>query len=80
MTMPSGGRAEIVALPGRGLNAYGAIALPTGLVLGGGAVLAISLVGAGLGAWWSSLIGVSIGNRRIKDYEDAIVMIQEFGL
>lgn len=49
-----------------------AIALPTGLVLGGGAVLAISLAGAGLGAWWSSLIGASTGNRRIKDFQDAI--------
>jgi hypothetical protein len=49
-----------------------AVALPTGLVLGGGAVLALSLMGAGLGGWWSSLIGASIGNRRIKDYEAAI--------
>jgi hypothetical protein len=49
-----------------------AIALPTGLVLGGGAVLALSLAGAGLGAWWSSMIGASTGNRRIKDFEAAI--------
>lgn len=49
-----------------------AVALPTGLVLGGGAVLAISLVGAGLGAWWSSLIGASVGNRRVRDYEAAL--------
>lgn len=49
-----------------------AIALPTGLVLGGGAVLAVSMIGAGLGAWASSLIGASTGNRRLKDYEDAI--------
>jgi hypothetical protein len=49
-----------------------AIALPTGLVLGGGAVLAISVIGAGLGAWASSLIGASTGNRRLKDYEEAL--------
>lgn len=49
-----------------------AIALPTGLVLGGGAVLALSLAGAGLGAWWSSMIGAGAGNRRIKDFEAAI--------
>lgn len=50
-----------------------ALALPVGgLVLGGGAVLAASLAGAGLGAWWSSMIGAGIGNRRLKDYEDAI--------
>lgn len=49
-----------------------ALALPTSLVLGGGAVLAVSLVGAGLGAWWSSMIGAGIGNRRLKNYEEAI--------
>jgi hypothetical protein len=49
-----------------------AVALPTGLVLGGGAVLAISLLGAGFGAWASSMIGASTGNRQLKDYEDAI--------
>jgi hypothetical protein len=54
------------------LAGLAAVALPTGLVLGGGAVLALSLAGAGLGAWWSSLIGASVGNRRTKDYQDAI--------
>lgn len=49
-----------------------AIALPTGLVLGGGAVLAISLFGAGLGAWCSSMIGASVGSRRLRDFEAAI--------
>jgi hypothetical protein len=54
------------------LAGLAAIALPTGLVLGGGAVLALSLAGAGLGAWWSSMIGAGVGNRRIKDFEAAI--------
>ncbi|CAL1241082.1 DUF1269 domain-containing protein [Candidatus Methylocalor cossyra] len=49
-----------------------AVALPTGLVLGGGAVLALTLAGAGLGAWFSSMIGASVGNRRVKAFEDAI--------
>jgi hypothetical protein len=49
-----------------------AIALPTGLVLGGGAVLAVSLAGAGIGAWLSSMIGISIGNRRIQQFEGAV--------
>lgn len=49
-----------------------ALALPTGPVLGGGAMLALPLLGAGVGAWASSLIGASIGNRRLRDYEDAI--------
>lgn len=54
------------------LAGLAAVALPTGLVLGGGAVLALSLAGAGLGAWWSSMIGASAGNRRLKDFEAAI--------
>lgn len=49
-----------------------AVALPTGLILGGGAVLATALVGAGMGAWAASLIGASVGNRRLKEYESAI--------
>jgi hypothetical protein len=49
-----------------------AVAVPGGLVLGGGALLGMSLLGAGLGAWWSSMIGAGIGNRRLKDYEEAI--------
>ncbi len=49
-----------------------AVALPTGLVLGGGAVLAMSLFGAGVGAWCSSMIGAGIGSRRLKDFEKAI--------
>ena len=32
---------------------------PAGLVLGGGAVLATALAGAGMGAWVSSMIGIS---------------------
>ena len=49
-----------------------AVALPTGLVLGGGAVLAISLAGAGFGALMSSMIGLSIGDRRIKQFQEAM--------
>lgn len=54
------------------LAGLAAVALPAGLVLGGGAVLGISLLGAGLGAWWSAMVGAGIGNRRLKHYEDAI--------
>src|SRR5690606_25017867 len=32
---------------------------PAGLVLGGGAVLAMAIAGAGFGAWASTLLGVS---------------------
>lgn len=54
------------------LAGLAAVAVPGGLVLGGGALLGMSLLGAGLGAWWSSMIGAGIGNRRLKDYEAAI--------
>ena len=45
---------------------------PMGLVLGGGAILAMGLFGAGAGAWASSLIGISVPERGIKRYEAAI--------
>ena len=49
-----------------------AVALPTGLVLGGGAVMALSLAGAGVGGWASSMIGSSVDNRQIQQFEAAI--------
>lgn len=49
-----------------------AVAVPGGPVLAGGAVLATSLAGAGLGALMSSMAGSSIGNRRIQQYQEAI--------
>lgn len=45
---------------------------PAGLVLGGGAILATALLGSGIGAWMSSMIGVDVKNRRIKQFETAI--------
>jgi hypothetical protein len=45
---------------------------PAGLVLGGGAVLAMALAGAGVGAWLSSMIGISIPNSCLKHFEKAI--------
>ena len=49
-----------------------AVALPTGLVLGGGVVMALSLAGAGVGGWASSMIGSSVDNRQIQQFEAAI--------
>jgi hypothetical protein len=49
-----------------------AIALPTGLVLGGGALFAITLAGAGVGGLMSSMVGSSIGNRRIEQFQEAM--------
>ncbi len=45
---------------------------PAGLVLGGGAILATSLLGAGLGAWASSMVGASVPNRQLDRFHDAI--------
>ena len=66
----------------RGLAAGGATGLlagiaavtfpPAGLILGGGAILATSLLGAGLGAWVSSMIGSSVPNRQLDRFHDAI--------
>lgn len=49
-----------------------AVTLPVGLVLGGGAVLAMSMAGAGLGGLLSSMVGSSIGNRQIQQFSEAI--------
>ena len=50
-----------------------AVALPTGgLILGGGAVLALAVAGAGLGAWASSLMGISTPNSQLQQFEEAI--------
>jgi hypothetical protein len=45
---------------------------PAGLVLGGGAILATSLLGAGLGAWVASMIGVSIPNTQLDKFKEAV--------
>ncbi len=57
------------------LAGLAAIAIPgVGLALGGDAILGIGLAGAGLGAWVSSMIGISVPSSRLKDYESAIEM------
>ena len=46
---------------------------PAGLVLAGGAVLmASTLAGVGVGAWASSLIGISTPSSRLKEFEEAV--------
>jgi hypothetical protein len=45
---------------------------PAGLVLGGGAVIGITVLGTGFGAWMSSMVGVGIPNRRLAQFEAAI--------
>lgn len=45
---------------------------PAGLVLGGAAVLGITLFGTGFGAWMSSMVGVGIPSSRLTQFETAI--------
>jgi hypothetical protein len=49
-----------------------AVALPTGLAVGGGAVLGIALAGAGVGGWLSGMVGMNVGNRRIAQFQEEI--------
>jgi hypothetical protein len=45
---------------------------PASTVIAGGILLATTLAGASVGAWASGMVGMSVGNRRIKEFEDAI--------
>jgi hypothetical protein len=45
---------------------------PAGLTIAGGAVVAMTLAGAGFGSWVSSMIGVDVPNTRLKQFEQAI--------
>jgi hypothetical protein len=45
---------------------------PASTVIAGGILLATTLAGASVGAWLSGMVGMSIGNRRTKEFEEAI--------
>ena len=45
---------------------------PAGMIMGGGAVLGLGLLGAGFGAWMSSMIGVSVANTQLEKFQQAI--------
>jgi hypothetical protein len=45
---------------------------PAGPVIAGGIILASALAGAGVGAWLGGMVGMNIGNTRLKRFEDAI--------
>ena len=50
-----------------------AIALPGAApVVAGGVLLASTLAGAGVGAWLGGMVGMNVGNRRIKEFKNAI--------
>jgi hypothetical protein len=45
---------------------------PAGLTIAGGVVVALTLAGAGFGAWTATMIGVDVPNTRLKRFEEAI--------
>ncbi len=45
---------------------------PAGFALGGAAILAFGLAGAGFGAIMSTMVGVGLPNSRLRKYADAI--------
>jgi len=45
---------------------------PGAVVVAGGIILASSLTGAGVGAWLGGMIGLNVGNTRLKKFEQAI--------
>ena len=50
-----------------------AVALPpASTVIAGGVILATTLASAGVGAWLGGMVGMNVGNRRLKQFEDAI--------
>ncbi|RPJ46336.1 MAG: DUF1269 domain-containing protein [Betaproteobacteria bacterium] len=50
-----------------------AISLPAAnLVIAGGVILASTLAGAGVGAWLGGMVGMNVGNTRLKRFERAI--------
>lgn len=75
-------KSDVVPAMERGLAAGGAAGLlaglaavtfpPAGLALGGGAVLVTGLAGAGVGAFFASLIGVSVTNTELQAYQEAL--------
>jgi len=50
----------------------GIVLTPGAVVIAGGIVLASSLAGAGVGAWIGGMVGLNVGNTRLKRFEEAI--------
>jgi hypothetical protein len=73
---------DLVPALERGVAAGGATGLlvglvavtfpPAGLVVGGGAVLGLTVFGAGFGAWMAAMVGVGLPNSRLRKFEAAI--------
>ena len=71
-------KSDVVHATELGLSVGGATGVLAGvgavtlLVLNPAVALGTALAGAGVGAWISSMIGISIPNTRIKEFESAI--------
>ncbi len=48
-----------------------ALAMP-GVVIAGGAILAMSLLGAGMGAWMGGMIGMDVENSHVQKFKSAV--------
>ncbi len=48
------------------------LAVPGGVALGGGALLACMAAGAGVGSWMGSMVALDIPNSRHRDFQQAI--------
>ena len=63
----------VVAGGGTGLLAGLTMAVvPGGFAVGGAALAGLALAGGAFGAWVSGMIGVSVPNRELVEFEDAI--------
>lgn len=45
---------------------------PSGMAIGGGAVLGLALAGAGIGAWASGMIGTDVPNSQLQKFMPAV--------
>ena len=75
-------KSDFVPAVQRGLGMGGAAGMLAGLVglalpgapvvIAGGVLLASSLAGAGIGAWIGGMVGMNVGNTRVRQFEEAI--------
>jgi hypothetical protein len=75
-------KSDFVPAVQRGLGMGGAAGMLAGLVglalpgapvvIAGGVLLASSLAGAGIGAWIGGMVGMNVGNTRVRQFADAI--------
>lgn len=71
--LPALGRGTLVGwLVGMVVGLAALVFHPEGLKFGAGAVVLITLLSAGFGAWTATMIGVDVPNTRLKRFEEGI--------